>query len=275
MNRRVYNACIFAVTIPQGADLMIRSLIALCVLGLVAGAAHSSDKGFTDRVFKDKEGKEHKYVLFVPHEQKDTPAPLILFLHGAGERAGGMKMPAEVGIGPAIKKYPEKDFPFYVIIPQCDRGSFWRAESPDCQRALGMVEEVQKAFKTDEKRLYLTGLSMGGMGTWSLAEKYPEKWAAIAPICGAVFAPRNADAAAKEKFLADYAAKIKHIPCWCFHGDKDTAVHVDRSREIIEALKKAGSAPKYTEYPGVAHNSWDAAYGTKELYTWLLEQKLK
>ena len=102
---------------------------------------------------------------------------------------------------------------------------------------------------------------MGGFGTWSFAAAYPDKWAAIVPICGG----GNPSA----------AEKIKHIPCWCFHGDADTSVPVKRSRDMIEALRKAGAEPKYTEYPNVGHNSWDRAYATKELYTWLLEQKLK
>jgi predicted peptidase len=102
---------------------------------------------------------------------------------------------------------------------------------------------------------------MGGAGTWSLAVKYPDKWAAIVPICGRGD-PKQAE-------------KIKHIPCWCFHGDADKAVKVEYSREMIKALKEAGGSPKYTEYPGVGHNSWDRAYGTRELYDWLLAQKLK
>jgi predicted peptidase len=255
---------------------MLRFAFAGLAVFTFAAGAHAADKGFLDKTFKDAEGKEHKYVLFVPYKyDAKEAAPLILFLHGAGERAGGNKMPKEVGIGPAINKYGEEEFPFFVVIPQCDQNSFWNAESASTKRALAMMEDVQKEYKIDAKRLYLTGLSMGGMGTWSLAAKYPDKWAAIAPICGAVMGPRNADAAAKTKLVEETAAKIKHIPCWCFHGDKDTAVNVDRSREIIEALKKAGGNPKYTEYPGVGHNSWDNAYGTKELYAWLLEQKLK
>ena len=102
---------------------------------------------------------------------------------------------------------------------------------------------------------------MGGFGTWSLAARYPEKWAAIVPICGGGD-PKEAD-------------KIKDIPCWCFHGDADTAVKVESSRKMIAALKEAGGKPKYDEYAGVGHNSWDKAYGTKELYEWLLMQKLK
>jgi predicted peptidase len=102
---------------------------------------------------------------------------------------------------------------------------------------------------------------MGGYGTWSIAAKYPDRWAAIVPICGGGD-PKNAEAICK-------------IPCWCFHGDKDTAVKVERSREMIEALKKAGGEPKYTEYPGIGHNSWDKAYDTDELYVWLSKQSKK
>src|SRR5262249_25287152 len=213
--------------------------------------------------YKDKDGKEAKYVLFVPHDYKgDKPYPLILFLHGAGEREGGNKAPVDVGIGPAIKKMGEKDHPFFVLFPRCAAApNNWRADGPDAQRALAMLDEVQRAYKIDDKRLYLTGLSMGGFGTWSLAGKYPDRWAAIVPICGGGD-PKQAE-------------KIKHIPCWCFHGDADKSVSVDQSRKMIEALKAAGGKPKYDEYPGVGHNSWDKAYGTKELYDWLLEQKLK
>jgi predicted peptidase len=112
---------------------------------------------------------------------------------------------------------------------------------------------VCKSYKTDPQRLYLTGLSMGGYGTWSLATAEPGRWAAIAPICGGGD-PKQAD-------------KIKDLPCWCFHGDQDGAVSVERSRDMMRALWAAGGHPNYTEYPGVGHNSWDAAYGTDDLYT--------
>ncbi len=234
-------------------------------LALIGGTARAEDKvahGFVDRVHKDSSGTEHKYVLFVPHDKGDKEYPLILFLHGAGERAGGTKAPVDVGIGTAIKKLGEKEFDFFVLIPRCDANPRnWMANGPDAARALAMLDDVQKAYKIDAKRLYLTGLSMGGFGTWSLAAKYPDKWAAIVPICGGGD-PKAAD-------------KIKHIPCWCFHGDQDTAVKVERSRDMIKALKAAGSQPKYTEYAGVGHNSWDRAYQTPELYAWLRMQSLK
>lgn len=132
---------------------------------------------------------------------------------------------------------------------------------------MAILGEVQKAYKTDPKRVYLTGLSMGGYGTWSLAAAHPDKWAAIVPVCGGV--------SGGPKAYPEAAQKIKDIPTWVFHGDQDSAVPVKFSRDIVAALKEAGGAPKYTEYPGVAHNSWDKAYGEKELWTWLLAQKKK
>ncbi len=246
---------------------MTRTALAVCV-GLLPALAFAPalDKpatGFLDRTFKNADGTSSPYVVFVPHDyngQKEYP--VILFLHGAGEtktdKKGG-KMPVEVGIGPAIKKR-EKDFPFIVVFPRAE-GFGWGAETKNAQRALAILDEVMKEFKVDPKRQYLTGLSMGGMGTWSIAVAYPDRFAAIVPICG------RGDPKA--------AAKIKDLPCWAFHGDADTAVKVEGSRDMIEAIKKAGGNPKYTEYPKVGHNSWDRAYGTDELYTWLLEQKKK
>jgi len=226
----------------------------------LAFAADSSETGFLDRVYRDAEGKEHKYVLFVPADYKgDRAYPVVLFLHGSGESGTDGKKQAGQGLGNAIKKR-EKDFPALAVFPQSAKRT-WKADSDDAQRALKILEVVQKEYKTDPKRVYLTGLSMGGFGTWSLAAKYPDQWAAIVPICGGGN-PADAD-------------KIKHIPCWNFHGDEDKAVKVTMSRDMIAALEKAGGKPKYTEYPGVGHNSWDKAYATPELWEWLLQQKLK
>lgn len=241
--------------------------VVVAAAGVVAGlaqpqqaAAQNAKTGFLKKNFKNADGSESPYVVFVPHNYDGTKEyPVILFLHGAGETKGGSKQPVEVGIGPAIKKR-EKDFPCITVIPQSEKRT-WKAESDDGKRAIAILDAVMKDYKCDPKRQYLTGLSMGGFGTWSNAAAYPDRWAAIVPICGG---GNPAD-----------AAKIKDIPCWCFHGDADTAVKVDLSRTMIDALKKAGGKPKYTEYPGVGHNSWDAAYGDKELVPWLLEQKKK
>jgi predicted peptidase len=247
---------------------MRRTLLSLAALTGLAITASAADTGFLDKTYKTPDGTEHKYVLFVPHDyKKDKPAPLILFLHGAGETKpkegaktkGTPKMPVEVGIGPAIKKR-EKTFPFITIIPQAPTFG-WQAGGESAKMALGMLADVEKNYSVDPKREYLSGLSMGGFGTWSISAAMPDKWAAIVPICGGGN-PKDAE-------------KIKDIPTWVFHGDKDPAVPVQRSRDMVEALKKAGGEPKYTEYPGVGHNSWDKAYDTDELYEWLLKQHKK
>lgn len=237
---------------------LIAAFAAFC---LAAG----EDKGFLDLEYKDEKGKAYKYVLFVPHDYKaEKEYPLMVFLHGSGESGTDGKKQALTGLGNAIRKQ-EKSFPFFAIFPQASeqiavRGK-WAFGSPDSERAMAILENTKKAYKIDSKRIYLTGLSMGGYGTWSWAQGKPELWAAIVPICG------GGDPASAEK--------IKNIPCWCFHGDADKAVPVERSRAMMEALKKAGGKPKYDEYPGVGHNSWDKAYGNPELYSWILEQRLK
>jgi len=241
------------------------SFIGIVIVATSAAARADDVKhGFVHRVHKDADGGESKYVLFVPHAYTgDKEFPLILFLHGAGQRGDDGEGPARGGMANGIRKYKggEKEFPFFVIFPQCKTNGNWGAGGPNGKRALAILDEVQKAYKIDDKRLYLTGLSLGGFGTWSLAAANPEKWAAIAPICGGGN-PKTAD-------------KIKDLPCWCFHGDADKTVDVKKSRDMIEALKKAGGNPRYTEYPGVGHNSWDRAYGTAELYTWFLSHKMK
>lgn len=244
-----------------GLKLVILTVAALLWMGLaLARAADSEERGFLDRVIKDADGKEAKYVVFVPHDYDGKkPYPTILFLHGAGETGTDGQKQARGGLGNAIRKQ-EQTFGFITIFPQSQKRT-WQADSDDAQRAMKILAQVQKAYKVDPKRIYLTGLSLGGFGTWSLAVKYPTKWAAIVPICG------GGD--------PNQAITIKRIPCWCFHGDADPTVKVDKSREMIKALKAVGGKPKYDEYPGVGHNSWDMAYGTPELYDWLLKQKLK
>jgi predicted peptidase len=244
----------------------------LAAVGLLVGAAllpaRAEDKpktGFVDKTFKNADGTTSPYVVFVPKDYDGKKEyPVMLFLHGAGETKNPKatkegKMPVEVGIGTAIKKR-EKEFPFIVVIPRAE-GFGWGADTANAKRALAMLDEVMKEYKTDAKRQILTGLSMGGAGTWSVAAAHPDRWAAIVPICGPAD-PANAE-------------KIKNIPTWGFVGDKDSERIVNGMKGMIDALEKAGAKPKYTVYPGVGHNSWDNAYGTDELYKWLLEQRKK
>jgi predicted peptidase len=245
---------------------MLRSprlgLALVCLLGLALGPAAAGDPtkhGFLHRVHKGADGVESKYVVFVPHDYKgDKAYPLILFLHGAGQTGSDGEKQAKGALGAAIQKQ-EKTFPFLVVFPQSQKRS-WRADSEDGKRALAILAEVQKAYKVDDKRIYLTGLSMGGSGTWSLAAAHPAMWAAIVPLCGGG--------------SPETAAKIKDLPCWVFVGDQDKKPYAN-NQVMVKALKAAGSTVRFEVYPGVGHNCWDRAYATPELYTWLLEQRRK
>lgn len=230
-------------------------LVPLCHLT----AQDAPKAGFNDRVHKEGD-KEYKYVLFVPQDyDKEKTYPVILFLHGLGESGTDGKKQATVGLGKALKER-EKTFPAFVIFPQSANRN-WTAKSDDAKRALAILDSVQKEFKIDEKRVYLTGLSMGGIGSWSLAAAFPDKWAAVVPVCG--------------RGDAKTAVKFKDTPVWAFHGDKDGSVPVSGSRDMVEALKAAEGMPKYTEYKNVGHNCWDKAYGTDELYEWMFKQTRK
>ena len=245
-------------------------LLACLTLMAAAPAAKPADPpktGFVDKTYKNADGSQSPYVIFVPHSYDGTkPVPVILFLHGAGESKGGALKPVEQGLGNHLRGRREKSFPAIVVFPQAESLRTqvvrrWQAGAPDAERALGMLDAVQKEYKTDPKRVYLTGLSMGGFGTWSLAAAHPDRWAAIVPVCGG-----------GDPTLAE---KIKDVPCWVWHGDKDGAVKVELSRQMVDALKKAGGNPRYTELEWIGHNSWDAAYASDDLYSWLFAQKKK
>ena len=199
------------------------------------------------------EAKTIHYWLFLPQNyDAKTKAPLLLFLHGAGERGDQLDFVKKHGPPKIVESKPE--FPCITVSPQCAAGSRWTPKE-----LTQLLDAVQKQHAVDESRVYLTGLSMGGFGTWSLAAAAPERFAAIVPICGGG--------------NPETAEKFKDIPCWVFHGAKDTAVKQDQSDRMVEALKKAGGAPKYTIYPEAGHDSWTETYNNPELYHWLLAQK--
>jgi predicted peptidase len=201
-----------------------------------------------------------KYVVFIPHSYDGQhELPVILFLHGAGLSGTDGREQIRGALAKAIQMQ-EKTFPFIALFPQAHVGD-WQADSPDGKLALAILDAVQENYNTDRNRVYLTGLSMGGEGTWSLAAAHPSRWAAIVPIAG------GGD--------TETADKIKGIPCWCFHGDADQVIPVRLSRDMINAIKNAGGKPLYTEYSGVGHdhNCWDRVYGNSDLYDWMLLQK--
>ncbi|MCG3159178.1 MAG: hypothetical protein JMDDDDMK_00164 [Acidobacteria bacterium] len=242
--------------------------------------ARGAETGFLNRTVKV--GNEtYRYQVYVPRDwNKKQKWPVILFLHGAGERGDDGFVQTEVGIGGAIRRNVDR-FPAIVVMPQCRKGVWW-TEAAMQEQALKAFEQSVKEFNGDRDRLYLTGLSMGGYGTWSIASKHPGKFAALAPVCGGIRAPARAPAlnAAQDNApnadpYAETAKKIGKTPVWIFHGGADPVVPPDESRKMNEALKAAGGDVKYTEYEKVGHNSWDKAYAEPELMKWMLGHTLK
>jgi poly(3-hydroxybutyrate) depolymerase len=209
---------------------------------------------FVEKATADRTGRMRKYVVYVPPDYNaDKRWPAILYLHGIGERGRDGRKQCTIGIGPAILEYGGP-FPFIVMFPQAV--DFDRT---DDDLAMTILDITRREYNVDPDRVYLSGLSMGGIGTWRIGTRHPDRFAAIAPVCGRT-----------DPMLA---VNLTYLPTWCFHGDADPVVPVEDSRRMIAAMRTAGLKPRYTEYPGVTHNSWDNAYATRELYTWLLKHK--
>jgi predicted peptidase len=208
------------------------------------------------------------YCVYVPPEYRsDKPWPVILFLHGAGERGNDGLVQTGIGIGDAIRR-ARHDCPAIVVMPQCPSMRHW--EPPLLDMAMRCLERTLNEYRCDHDRIYLTGLSMGGAGAWRLAARSPETFAAVVPICGFWDHP---DIAAQRPELEEAAAKLASLPIWCFHGATDQAVPAQRSQEIVEAVRTAGGEIKYTEYVGVGHNSWARTYADRGVWRWLFAQK--
>lgn len=236
--------------------------LSVCLLFIATGAtaADPAPGKQVEQSVSVKNGEAARdlhYLLYLPKDYgvSDKPRkwPVLVFLHGSGERGADLALVKKHG-PPKIAE--EKNLPFITVSPQCPEGSRW-----DSGELIQLVDHITKTLEVDTARLYLTGLSMGGGGTWSTAAAYPDRFAAIVPICG------RADPSTAEK--------IKHIPTWVFHGAKDSAVSVEQSEKMVAALKQAGAEPKYTLYPEAGHDSWTESYNNPELYKWLLEQKKK
>jgi len=248
--------------------LGIRLLTTLAIVAFVSTSAlHTSvradepARGFVDRVFKDDLGT-HKYVVFVPEAYTaDKSWPVILFLHGAGERGNDGKKQTQVGLGPFVKARA-KTFPFIVVFPQSEdlKGRLltgWTAKTADAQRALAILEAVEKDFRVDPKRRILTGWSMGGYGTWSVATATPNRWSAVVPLAG------GGD--------PETVAALKAVPVWAFHGGQDGAIRASESQRMVKALRKADGRVTYTEVSQAGHDVWKTAYDNDALYEWMLD----
>ncbi|HEY0791891.1 MAG TPA: prolyl oligopeptidase family serine peptidase [Chthoniobacterales bacterium] len=202
--------------------------------------------------------------------------PLVLFLHGAGERGSDNRVQLRHGVRRFALAEMQARFPCFVVAPQCPRGpagspSYWLDEHPDAADAglagteadllamvLTLTDAVMQNEPVDFGRVYVTGISMGGFATWTLPARRPDFFAAAVPVCG------GGDPGT--------ASLLQTIPIWAFHGSADQVVPVQYSRQMVEALRKQGTNPKYTEYEGVGHDSWTPAYKEPELLNWMFSQ---
>jgi predicted peptidase len=219
--------------------------------------------GQTARVFEHQEVVKADYLLFLPEgygAEASKRWPLILFLHGAGER--GTNVWLVTTHGPPKIDTATPDFPFIVVSPQCPPGEKW---SDDL--LLALLDEIEATYPVDLHRVYLTGLSMGGFGTWSLGLRHPERFAAMAPICGGgdFITPWVTERERKES--------LDSLPIWVFHGAKDPVVPLVESQRMVDYLKNRFGVRdvKLTIYPDAQHDCWTQTYANPELFTWFLQ----
>ena len=228
-----------------------RTLIALAGLALALPALAKSRAAKMTSIVR---AKLH-YLAFLPksYSAKGAGVPLIVFLHGSGERGTDIEKVKAWGPPAIVEKNP--DFPFMVVSPQLAEGESWHALALQ-----GMLDDVLAKYNVDQQRVYLTGLSLGGYGAWDLASRYPHYFAAVAPICGGG--------------ITRLVGNMRAIPTWVFHGKQDDAVPEEESARMVAALKAAGGNVKYTMLPEAGHvEAWVHAYGEAGLFDWFMEQR--
>lgn len=226
-------------------------------------AGPSLPPGFVVKTLDTGERTPRQYIVFTSGKYRpDRKWPVLIFLHGSGESGNNTIGHTTVGLGPYIAGHRLNDFPFVTIFPQVPAGprvleNFLGEHGDWIWR---MLDAVQKEYSTDPDRVYMTGLSMGGFGTWDLAMEHPDRLAAIAPLCGG-------------STHIDLVANLVQMPVWAFHGSRDDRVPPESTRRLVDALTSAGGKPKYVEYPDLFHNCWDRTYANLDLYKWLLRHK--
>ncbi len=231
--------------------------IIIPIIILFSGSVMAQQKGMA---FKTEIRKgvmlETRFLLYLPqqYDSLDRNWPLLLFLHGRGESGEVLELVKRNGPPMMIER--GDPFPFIVVSPQCPDDQRWETRI----EVLGMLlDRMVERYRVDTSRIYVTGLSMGGQGTWDLAFAYPDRFAAIVPICG--------------RTRPEKASLIKDLPVWVFHGALDDVIPLSESENMVNALKALGSPVKFTVYPEANHDSWTEAYESEELWEWLEEQK--
>lgn len=245
---------------------------------LLAAILIAASKGVTmaenvPLIFKTKSGTEVLYRLTSPKKaEAGKQYPLVLFLHGAGERGSDNKVQLKHGVNDILKGAAALGESIFLIAPQCPANEWWTTAAPDrCKRkeagvkeslteaVLALIDETAEKHPIDPKRIYITGLSMGGYGTWDMLARSPQTWAAAIPICG------GGDPSSVRRF--------KQIPIWIFHGDADEVVPAKNSELMAAALEDVNGKAELTMYPGVGHDSWTQTYKNLEVIKWLFAQK--
>ncbi|MDB6031442.1 MAG: Lipolytic protein family [Verrucomicrobiales bacterium] len=254
--------------------MKVLCLFIATIITTLARLANAADD-YQPRVYTNASLQTLPYRLLTPRNYNAAQKyPLVLFFHGAGERGNDNQRQLVHGASLFLKPENRDKFPCFVIAPQCPEKEQWvdmpwsgdagtRPEKPSkaMKLALEVLQDAGKEFSIDHDRIYVTGLSMGGYATWDLITRFPDRFAAAAPVCGG----------GDEKTIAEPVAKV---PVWAFHSEDDTVVKVIRSRNMIAALQKFGGKPKYFEYFSLGHGSWDKAYSEPELIPWMFAQRL-
>ncbi len=237
----------------------------------------AGETGFLNRTVVVN-GRPYPYAVYVPRNFDASRSwPVILALHGAGERGADGVRQMQIGVAGAIRAHPER-VPAIVVFPQAPEGSAWLGEPADA--AMAALDEAIREFRGDPERVYLTGLSMGGYGTVHLALAHKQRFAALVVVCGGLLEHKTTNAVRQSpltKGEADpyttAARALRGIPVWLFHGSDDDTIPVTESREMAAALQREGAPVRYTEYRGVNHAVWDRAYGEAALWEWLFAQR--
>jgi predicted esterase len=243
----------------------VRDKLGLPSLKVPKDPPPSRNRGFVQRDFRDSQGTDSHYAIFLPSDYDGKKAyPLILFLHGYGDRGTEGQQYLAVGLPPAVERRKDS-FGFIVLCPQGHSGG-WSADGEDAVRAMELLDRVEGEYNVDPKRIYLTGLSSGGAGVWNMATRYPARWAAIVPVSSGGCNPAQ-------------ASIIKNIPCWCFHNAHDASSRSADPERLIDAIRRLGGSPRYSKFqelfvPTLQHNAWDPAYHIEEVYQWMIMQSL-
>ncbi|WP_158615394.1 prolyl oligopeptidase family serine peptidase [Acidipila sp. EB88] len=252
---------------------MLVLLTLLCTHSAQA-AKHMQDTGFLNRTIL-VDGVTHRYVVYLPETwRKEQKWPIILFLHGSGERGVEGLDQTQIGLPAAIRLHPER-WPFIVVMPQVPFNHHHWTDPDMMQVAMSTLRAETAEFNGDPDRTYLTGLSLGGYGVWEVARDNPHTFAAIVPVCGGIFWSYQPSRWNDQTTLPEeYARVLRREPVWMFHGADDPVVSPRQSELMFDALKSVDGIVRFSEYAAVRHSVWDKAYANTELPHWLLSHSL-